>query len=76
MAGKEVISRDKMVQKVKAAVKGRDEEEPDMVIGARTDARSITGFDDVIERGIVYAKAGVTTCMLKLLKHQRKWNCL
>jgi 2-methylisocitrate lyase-like PEP mutase family enzyme len=58
MAGKELISRDEMVQKVKAAVKARDEDEPDLVIGARTDARSITGFDDVIERGIAYAKAG------------------
>jgi 2-methylisocitrate lyase-like PEP mutase family enzyme len=58
MGGKSIISRDEMVQKIQAAVRARDEECSDMVIGARTDARAIEGFEKTIERGIAYAKAG------------------
>ena len=58
MAGKQVIPSKEMVQKIKAAVKTRDSENPDMAIGARTDARTVTGFDDALNRVKVYAEAG------------------
>jgi methylisocitrate lyase len=58
MSSKSIISKDEMVQKIRAAVRGRDEESSDMVIGARTDARAVEGFEKTIERGIAYAKAG------------------
>ncbi|HHE47354.1 MAG TPA: isocitrate lyase/PEP mutase family protein [Candidatus Acetothermia bacterium] len=58
MAGKGIIPTEEMVQKIKAAVKARDEENPDMVIGARTDARSVAGLQEVITRGVAYAEAG------------------
>jgi len=58
MAGKGVIPTEEMVQKIKAAIKARDEENPDMVIGARTDARSVAGLQEVITRGVAYAEAG------------------
>jgi 2-methylisocitrate lyase-like PEP mutase family enzyme len=58
MAGKGVISGDEMVTKIKAAVRARDEENPDMIIGARTDIRTIADFDDTIDRAIDYAEAG------------------
>jgi methylisocitrate lyase len=58
MAGKEIIPKDEMVHKIEAAIEARDEEDPDMIIGARTDARSVAGLEKAIERGIAYAKAG------------------
>ena len=58
MAGKKIIPTEEMVQKIKAAIKARDEENPDMVIGARTDARSVAGLQEVIARGVAYAEAG------------------
>ncbi len=58
MAGKQVIPASEMLQKLKTAIKTRDEENPDMAIGARTDARTVTGFQDALDRSIAYAEAG------------------
>ncbi len=58
MAGKQVIPSPDMIQKIKTAVKTRDTENPDMAIGARTDARTVTGFEDALARAISYAEAG------------------
>jgi methylisocitrate lyase len=58
MSGKTIISKDEMVLKIAALIRARDEEGSDLVIGARTDARAIEGFDKTIERAIAYAKAG------------------
>lgn len=56
--GKEVVSIDEMVTKLKAAVDARTD--PDFVINARTDALSLNGIDDVIDRGNAYLRAGAT----------------
>lgn len=56
MLGREVIPREEMVQKIKAAVEVR--EDPDFVIIARTDARTSHGLDEAIERGAAYHQAG------------------
>ncbi len=58
MEGKQIIPTEEMVRKIKAAVKARDEANPFMIIGARTDARSVLGFKAVIERAKAYADAG------------------
>jgi methylisocitrate lyase len=58
MAGKSVVSSDEMLGKIRAAVKARDEEDADMVIGARTDARSILSFGETVERATSYAETG------------------
>jgi 2-methylisocitrate lyase-like PEP mutase family enzyme len=58
MSGKTIISRDEMVSKIAALIRARDDEGSDLVIGARTDARAIEGFDKTIERAIAYANAG------------------
>jgi len=58
MKGKQIVSTDEMVRKIKAAVKARNESNPYLVIGARTDARSVYGFKEVLERGKHYAEAG------------------
>ena len=58
MSGKSIISREEMVWKIKAMIRAREEEGSDLVIGARTDARSIEGFESTIERAVAYADAG------------------
>ncbi|HHY38589.1 MAG TPA: carboxyvinyl-carboxyphosphonate phosphorylmutase [Clostridia bacterium] len=55
-SGKQVITTEEMVQKVKAAVDTRID--PDLVIIARTDARSVTGLEDALYRAERYIEAG------------------
>jgi 2-methylisocitrate lyase-like PEP mutase family enzyme len=54
--GKEVISCAEMVGKIHAAVDARSD--AGMLIMARTDARSVHGFDDALERAARYSEAG------------------
>jgi len=56
MEGKQIISTDEMVAKIKAAVDARVDQ--DLVIMARTDAVATDGLDEAIERGNRYAEAG------------------
>lgn len=54
--GKEVVSKDEMVDRVKAAVDARADR--DFVIMARTDAAAVEGIDSAIERAVAYVEAG------------------
>jgi methylisocitrate lyase len=54
--GKEIVSQEEMVDRIKAAVDGRTDEQ--FVIGARTDALANEGMDKAIERAIAYKEAG------------------
>ncbi len=58
--GKEVISIDEAVGKVKAAVDTRNEVDPDFIIMARTDALTAAGggIDEAIKRANAYRDAG------------------
>lgn len=58
MAGKQVISAEEMVGKVKACASARDVLDPDFVINARTDAFAVYGLDEAIHRGNLYLQAG------------------
>lgn len=58
MEGKSVIPTDHMVRKIEAAVRTRHDEGLDIVLGARTDARSVEGLEAVIDRAQAYASAG------------------
>ena len=55
MIGREVISKDEMVGKIKAACDAR---QGDMMIMARTDARTVYGIEEAIKRGLAYKEAG------------------
>jgi 2-methylisocitrate lyase-like PEP mutase family enzyme len=55
-AGKSVIPTGEMVQKIKAAVDARLDQ--DLMIVARTDARACNGFDDAMDRARRYIEAG------------------
>jgi len=54
--GKEVVPREEMVDRVKAAVDARTD--PSFVIMARTDALAVEGIDAAIERAVAYVAAG------------------
>jgi methylisocitrate lyase len=54
--GKEVVSKQEMVDRVKAAVDARTD--PGFVIMARTDALAVEGLPAAIERAIAYVEAG------------------
>lgn len=55
-SGKRVVEKDEMVNKIKAAVDARVNE--DFLIIARTDVRAIHGMDEAIERAQAYVEAG------------------
>jgi 2-methylisocitrate lyase-like PEP mutase family enzyme len=54
--GKDVIPKQEMVSKIKAAVDARVD--GDMMILARTDARAVEGFEAALERARAYQEAG------------------
>lgn len=54
--GKEIVSQDEMVDRIKAAVDARTD--PDFVIMARTDALAVEGLDRAIERAVACVEAG------------------
>lgn len=56
MAGKQVVSPEEMVIKLRAALDARSD--PDLVIMARTDALAVNGIDDAIHRAKLYKEAG------------------
>ena len=56
MAGKEVISKDDYMPKLRSALEARRSK--DFIIVARTDARAPLGLEEAIERGKAYKKAG------------------
>jgi len=56
MEGKQIISVEEMIPKIKAAVDSR--EDPDFIIMARTDALAIHGVDEAIDRANQYREAG------------------
>ena len=53
---KQLISKEDMIQKIKAALDAR--RDPDLVIMARTDARAVYGLDEAIGRARAYVEAG------------------
>jgi len=56
LEGKQVIDAEAMAEKVRAALRARTD--PDFMIIARTDARSVKGLDEAIRRGRLYADSG------------------
>lgn len=61
--GKRIIERAEMVQKVRAAVDSRRND--DFVIIARTDARAVEGLDSAIERVRAYVEAGADVAFVE-----------
>ena len=55
-SGKDIITKDEMVYKIKAAVDTRQDE--NLAIIARTDALAVNGMSDALERAHAYREAG------------------
>ncbi|WP_296223709.1 methylisocitrate lyase [Ralstonia sp. UBA689] len=64
--GKEVVPTDEMVDRVKAAVDARTDD--DFVIMARTDAAAVEGIDAAIERAVAYVEAGADMIFPEAMK--------
>ncbi|KKO63234.1 Methylisocitrate lyase [Janthinobacterium sp. KBS0711] len=54
--GKEIVSKEEMVDRIKAAVDARTD--PNFVIMARTDALAVDGLESALERAIACVEAG------------------
>lgn len=63
LEGKRLVSKQDMVQKIRAAVEAR--ESKDFVIIARTDARSVYGLREALERGHAYIEAGADVLFIE-----------
>ena len=63
LEGKRVIPTEDHVQKIRAAVHARSDD--DLVIIARTDARGVHGLDDAIARGRAYSAAGADVVFIE-----------
>jgi len=64
--GKEVVSAEEMVDRVKAAVDARRDDA--FVVMARTDAAAVEGIDRAIERAVAYVEAGADMIFPEAMK--------
>ncbi len=66
--GKELIPARDMADKIEAAARSR--RSADLVVIARTDARSVAGLDDAIDRANLYREAGADAIFPEGLEHE------
>ena len=64
--GKKIVEPDEMIKKIISATQARKDQ--DFVIIARTDARSVNGIDDAIERARSYIEAGADVIFTEALE--------
>ena len=83
LAGKQLVPIEEFVQKIKAAVDSR--RDPDFIIIARTDARTVYGFEEAITRAnlcieagadVAFVEAPMTLEELKAIPRRVKAPCL
>ena len=67
-----VIPPEEMAAKLKAAREGSVD--PDLVIFARTDAISVNGIDDALERARIYVEAGADAIFIEAPRTRSRWN--
>jgi methylisocitrate lyase len=72
LSGKDLVSSDEMVAKVRAAVNGRRTQ--NFLIVARTDARGVTGFDDAVARARQYRQAGADIIFPEALENMDEFK--
>ena len=63
MLGKQVIPLDEQLNKLRAAVEAKSQD--DFFIVARTDSRQALGLDEAIKRGIAFKKAGADAVFIE-----------
>ena len=72
LAGKSIVDLDEMVAKIKAAVAAR--RDPDFMIIARTDARSVEDFDRTVGRAEKYLEAGADAIFPEALQSAKEFG--
>lgn len=63
LEGKRIVSKEEMVQKIRAAIEARTD--PDFVLIARTDSRAVYGLEDALDRGNAYVEAGADVIFIE-----------
>src|SRR5688500_10690030 len=73
--GRRVIASEDMVRKIRVAVEARGDD--DILIIARTDARTVHGLDEALRRAEAYAKAGADILFVESpeSEHEMKQIC-
>lgn len=72
LPGKELISTEDMAHKIKAACEARKNK--DLMIIARTDARTVEGLDGAIKRARVYIRAGADMIFPEALESKEEFR--
>ncbi len=72
LEGKRLVEAEEMVEKIQAGTKSKKNKE--FVIIARTDARSVEGMDDAIERARLYLKAGADGIFPEALETEEEFR--
>ncbi len=70
MLGRKVVSMEEMVGKIEAAKAAR--KDPDFVIIARTDARTVHGIDEAIRRAKAYEAAGADVIFVESVENEEE----
>ena len=65
LPGKQLISTEELIAKIKAALDARDEEDPDFVLCIRTDAVGSEGFEEAIKRAKICSNLGVDLFLIE-----------
>jgi methylisocitrate lyase len=71
LTGKQVVDAAVMAGKVRAAATARHD--PDFVIVARTDARSVVGFEEAVRRARLYVEAGADAIFPEALEGEAEF---
>ncbi|WP_069813196.1 methylisocitrate lyase [Streptomyces sp. TP-A0874] len=72
LEGKTLVGRDEMVQRMRAAVDARRDE--DFLLMARTDARGVEGLDAAIDRAKAYVDAGADAVFPEALADEAEFE--
>jgi methylisocitrate lyase len=72
LSGKQLVEREVMAAKIRAAKASKAD--PDFVIMARTDARSVLGFDEALHRANVYLEAGADAIFPEALESAQEFE--
>jgi methylisocitrate lyase len=72
LAGKSIVDLDEMAARIKAAVAAR--RDPDFMIIARTDARSVEDFDRTVDRAEKYLEAGADAIFPEALQSAEEFR--
>jgi methylisocitrate lyase len=68
MRGKQIVSKQEMLGKLRAAMDARNELDPDFVIMCRTDAIAVNGFEDALDRAKAAVDLGVDMIFVEAME--------